>query len=149
MIEFACEAIWPWAFVCWKIVYYNFNLHACDWSVHIFCFLSVQVWKVILFQELVPFLPTCSFYWHVIAHTILLWSFVFLCCHNFSFFIFNFIDLSLLPFVLDGIISFIFSHNQLCNEFCYSFHFFFICFFSDLCDFFPSTKFGFCLFFFL
>ena len=53
-------------------------------------------------------------------------------CCNFSFFIFRFVDLSLPPFVLDGILSFIFSQNQLCNEFCCSLHFFFICFFWSL-----------------
>ena len=33
MVEFSCEAIWTWAFVCWKIFDYSFNFRACDGSV--------------------------------------------------------------------------------------------------------------------
>ena len=47
MVEFTCEAIWPCAFVSWKIFYYSFIFCACDWSVHIFCFFLFQSWKVI------------------------------------------------------------------------------------------------------
>ena len=38
LVEFSCEAIWSWDFVCWKISDYRFNFHACDVSVKIFCF---------------------------------------------------------------------------------------------------------------
>jgi len=76
-------------------------------------------------------------------------------CCNFSFFIFNFIDLSLLIFffflmsLANGLsISFIFSKNQLLvfTDLCYSsLHFFFLYFCSNLYDFFSSTNFvGFC-----
>ena len=30
LVEFSCEAVWTWAFVCWKISDYSFNFHACD-----------------------------------------------------------------------------------------------------------------------
>ena len=30
MVEFSCEAVWTWAFVCWKISDYTFNFRACD-----------------------------------------------------------------------------------------------------------------------
>ena len=30
MVEFICEAVWAWAFVCWKISDYSFNFCACD-----------------------------------------------------------------------------------------------------------------------
>ena len=30
LVEFTCEAIWSWAFVCWKISDYSFDFHACD-----------------------------------------------------------------------------------------------------------------------
>ena len=78
-------------------------------------------------------------------------------CCNFSFFIFNFIDLSLLIFffwmsLANGLsISFIFSKNQLLvfTDLCFSFlHFFFLYFCSNLYDFFPSTNCGFLFFFF-
>ena len=29
------EAIWFWAFVCWKVFYYTFDFYAFDWSVQI------------------------------------------------------------------------------------------------------------------
>ena len=49
LTEFSCEAIWPWAFVCWKIFVHSFNFSACDWSVHIFKFFLIQYKKVVLF----------------------------------------------------------------------------------------------------
>ena len=49
LIEFTCEAIWSWAFVCWEIFNYSFNFITCDLSVHIFYFFLVQSWKVVLF----------------------------------------------------------------------------------------------------
>ena len=74
---------------------------------------------------------------------------------NLSFFITNFIDLSPLHFSLDEseFINFV----DLCRKpafsiidlFCCFLCLYFIYFFSDLYDFFPSTKFGFCLFIFL
>ena len=36
MVEFSCEAVWTWAFVCWKISDYIFNFRACFGSVKIF-----------------------------------------------------------------------------------------------------------------
>ena len=38
MVEFSCEAIWSWAFVCWKISDYSFDFLACDGSIKIFYF---------------------------------------------------------------------------------------------------------------
>ena len=46
MVEFSCEAVWTWAFVCWKIFDYSFNFRACDGSVKILYFFLVQFWKV-------------------------------------------------------------------------------------------------------
>ena len=42
LVEFSCEAVWSWAFVCWKISDYSFNFCACDESVKIFYFFLVQ-----------------------------------------------------------------------------------------------------------
>ena len=49
LVEFTCEAIWSWAFVCWEIFDYCLNFQACDGSVKIFYFFLVQLLKVILF----------------------------------------------------------------------------------------------------
>ena len=43
MVEFSCEAIWSWAFVCWKISDYSFNFCACDGSVNIFYFFLKEI----------------------------------------------------------------------------------------------------------
>jgi len=49
------------------------------------------------FLRICPFLPHCPFYWHIVADSSLLWSFVFLCCLLwFLHFILNFADLILL-----------------------------------------------------
>ena len=47
LIELTCEAIWSWAFVCWKIFNHSFNFSACGWSVHIFYFFLIQSWQVV------------------------------------------------------------------------------------------------------
>ena len=47
--EFSCEAVWTWAFVCWKISDYTFNFCSCDGSIKILNFFLVQFWKVVLF----------------------------------------------------------------------------------------------------
>jgi len=98
------------------------------------------------------------FFWHIVADSSLLWSFVFLCCLLwFLHFIYNFVDLVLFPFfflmsLANGLsILFIFSKNQLLVLliFCYGLLcFFFIDFYSDFYDFFSSTNFGFLHFFF-
>ena len=46
MVEFSCEAIWSWAFVCWKISDYDFNFCDFDGSVKIFFVFLLQFWKV-------------------------------------------------------------------------------------------------------
>ena len=79
MVEFTCEAIWPWAFVCWKIFKSQFQC-CCLWLVRLwFLILPGSVLEVCTFLRTYPFLPGCSFYWHMVAHSSLLWSFVFLC----------------------------------------------------------------------
>src|SRR5574337_1503731 len=80
LVEFSCEAVWTWAFVCWMIFDYSFNFHACDGSVKIFLFLPGRVLESCTFLRIFPFLPRCPFYWHIIADSSLLRSFVFLCC---------------------------------------------------------------------
>ena len=52
LVEFTCEAIWSWAFVCWKIFYYSFDFHAYDGSIKIFYFFLVQFWKLYFSENL-------------------------------------------------------------------------------------------------
>ena len=121
------------------------------------CFLILphSVLESCTFLRICPFLPGCLFYWHMIACSSLLWSFILLQCHcNFSFFIYNSIDLNPLPFFLmslaKGVINFVYLLKEPTFSFinlCYCFLcFFFIYFRSDLHDFFLSANFGFSLF---
>ena len=54
------------------------------------------------FLRMCPFLPRCPFYWHIVAVVVSYDNLYFsgVSCHL-SFFISDFIDLSLLPFFLD------------------------------------------------
>ena len=111
MIEFACEAIWPWNFVCWLLFQFP-----CLWLVcSCFLFLSGSILEGYISVRICPFLPDCSFYWHIVAHSgpydPLYFSVV--CC---NFFISYFIDLKFLPFFLMSLanslsVSFIFWKN--------------------------------------
>ena len=103
---------------CWKIFYYSFYFHAFDCSAHVFYFFFGSVWKVILFQDFVHFLDIVCFIgiWLLIVVSNDPLYFRFVCC-NFSFFISDFIDLSL-PFFLMSLAKdfpnfFSFSNNQL------------------------------------
>ena len=90
MIEFTCEAIWPWDFVFLWEFWSQFWFLYVRLSVRYFCFFPVSLGRLIC-----HFLPGCPFYWHKVAHSSVLWSFVFLIvCDNLSFFISNFVDLS-------------------------------------------------------
>ena len=57
----------------------NYRLYftSSDWSVQIVNFFFVQFWWA-LFLETCPFLLGCWICWHIIVHSILLCSFVFL-----------------------------------------------------------------------
>ena len=82
------------------------------WSY--FLFLPGSVLEDFTFLRICLFLPDCPFYWHRVTHSTLSWSFVFLCCLLYvSFFISNFIDLSLFLFLMSLSTLFIFSKNQL------------------------------------
>ena len=114
-----------------------------------FLFISGSILEVHTFLRIFPFLRTCLFYWHLVAHSSLLWSLYFpvICCS--FFFISNFTDLHVLAFFFlmsvanDESILFIFSNNQLLVSLI--FHFFSICFCSGLYAFFTSTNFGYTL----
>ena len=61
LVEFICEAVWTWAFVCWKISDYSFNFRARDGPVKIFYLFLVEFWKVVLFLEVVHFFHVVHF----------------------------------------------------------------------------------------
>ena len=71
------------------------------------------------FLRICPFLPSCPFYWHIVADSSLLWSFVFLCCLLWSPFTFLilwiwFFSLCFLMSLANGLsILFVLSKNQL------------------------------------
>ena len=102
MVEFSCEAIWSWAFVCWKISDYSLDFLACDGFVKIFYFFLVQFWKVILLYELVHFFQVVYFIGIelllVVSYDPLYFSVV--CC-DLSIFVSNFVNLVLLPLFLN------------------------------------------------
>ena len=52
LIEFTYEDIWPWVFVCLKILNCGFNVSAYDLSFNIFYFFLVQSGKVVLSKYL-------------------------------------------------------------------------------------------------
>ena len=55
LVTFTCEAIWSWAFVCWKSFDYSFDFCAWDGSVKIFYVFLDQFWNIILFAEFTHF----------------------------------------------------------------------------------------------
>ena len=100
LIEFSCEAIWSWAFVCWKI--FNHTLISVL-MIGLFIF-SISSWFSLgncAFLRICPFLPGCPFYWYRVSCSNLSYPLYFfsVCCY-FSVFIFNSVDLCLFPFFL-------------------------------------------------
>ena len=110
------------------------------------------------FRRICPFPCGCPFYWHIVfcsSLIILCISAVSVVISPFSFLILLICILSLLFLMrLAKGLSILFIFSKILDfsfiDFCYCFlHFYFIYFCSDLYDFFPSTDFGFSLFFFL
>ena len=58
MIEFSCEAIRFWTFLCWEFLNHSFNFRICDWSIHIFSFFLIQSSKVVLFTGVISSMDT-------------------------------------------------------------------------------------------
>ena len=148
MVEFSCEAVWFWAFVCWNISDYSFNFCACDGSVKIFYFFLVQFGKFI-FLRICQFLPCCPFYWHTVADSSLLWCFSVLSIviSSFSFLILLiwFFSLCFLMSLANGFsILFILSKNQLLALFFFFYGLVYFFFWIYLCPnfylFFPYTN---------
>ena len=79
MVAFSYEAIWSWAFVCWKISDYDFDFCASDVSVKIFYFFLVQFWTVIPLPFINPaftsgssrFTSYWSLAWRILTTTLL------------------------------------------------------------------------------
>ena len=73
---------WSWCMIflicCW-ILFARIWLrifHLCL-SVILACSSVLEGYTLL---RICPFLPSCPFYWHIVADSSLLWSFVFLCC---------------------------------------------------------------------
>ena len=67
-----------------------------------FLFLPGSVLEGCTFLGIRPFLPSCPFYWHIVADSSLLDPLYFcVVCRDFSIFILNFVDLILFLFFLD------------------------------------------------
>ena len=133
----------PGCFSVERFCEYSFG-NLCLWLA---CFLSGSVLESNIFLRICPFLPRCPFYWHIIADSSLLWSFVFLCClTSFSFSILLIWVYFFFWWVWLMIYQFCLASPRIdfhCTDLCYClFHFFFIYFCSDVYDFFPSTNLG-------
>ena len=134
-----------------------FNFNTSYWSSY-FLFLPGSILGDCTVLRICPFLQG--------SHFICIWFFIIVSCDplyfccvgcNFSLFISDFIDLGPLTFFFSlmslakGLsVLFIFSKNQLLLSLIFAVVFFSLCliyFCSDVCNFFPSTNFGFCLFF--
>ena len=71
MVEFACEAVWSWTFVCRECFYYIFNLISSDQSVQLIYFFFDSVLAGCMSLESYPFLLGYQICWHIIVHSIL------------------------------------------------------------------------------
>ena len=117
MVEFTCETIWPWAFVCWKIL---ITISQFVIGLLIYSIFPCSVLGGCTVLKICPFLWGYLFYWHIVAHCSLIWFF-FSCISalstvtSFSFLILLF---WVFPFFLMSLanslsILFILSKNQL------------------------------------
>ena len=154
MLEYACEAILSWAFVCWEIFNQSFNIIV--WLISSWVlFLPSSVLKGYTFLRIRPFLLCCPFYCHIVVCSGFLWFLHFCSISCNFFFISNFIDFRPLLFLDESgqrLINFIYLLNESISSFidlCYCFHLYFIYFCSDIYDLFPSTNIGFPFVFFL
>ena len=66
MIEFTCEAIWFWTFVCWKI-FNQFQFWYLWLVCSYFLFLPSSVFEGCIFLKVCPFLLSFPFYWNIAA----------------------------------------------------------------------------------
>ena len=89
-IEFTCEAIWSWTFICRDCFYYIFNLISIDLSVLLIYFFFFSGLADCKSLESCSFLLGFQICWHKIVHSIILiFYFCSICC-SFSFFHFLF-----------------------------------------------------------
>ena len=56
LVEFTCEAIWSWTFVCRECFYYIFNFIFNDWSIRLIFLFLVQFWQAVFLQYPLRFL---------------------------------------------------------------------------------------------
>ena len=119
LVEFACEAIWSWTFVCREFFFFLITysisflvINLFKWSISSsFSFGGLYVSKNC------PVFLGCHIPWQIIVHSILLWFFVFMkYLLRFFLFISYFVylgSLSLMNLARGFAILFTFSQNQL------------------------------------
>jgi len=83
LVEFTCEAIRSWTFICRECFYYVFDFISNDWCAHLIYFFLIQFWQVIS----CPFLLGCQIWWHTIFHSIFCYS-CSICCDILFHFLF-------------------------------------------------------------
>ena len=92
---------------------HSFSFSTCDWSVHNFFFVLVQSWKILLFEEFIRFSQVVHFIGIKLLIVVSYYPLYFCVVYcNFSLFISNFTDLSLLAFFPDksgySLVSFVY-----------------------------------------
>ena len=80
--------LWSFVFLCSLLWSLHFHLILFIWffslcflmSLLDFLYFPDSVLEGYIFLRICLFLPSCLFYWHIVADSSLLWSFIFLCC---------------------------------------------------------------------
>ena len=83
LVGFTCEAIWSCFFFFFFLLEGFWVQFGFPWLWLVcldFLFLPGSDLEVYAFLSICLFLPSCPFFWHIVADSSLLWSFVFLCC---------------------------------------------------------------------
>ena len=126
LVQFSCESIWSWSFLCMECLDDIFNFISIDQSVQLIYFFLIQFWQAEVSRKF-PFLLGCQICWHIIFHRVFLMVFcisvVSIVTSPFSFlililWIFSLLFLASLARRLS--ILFTFSKNQLLVSFIFS-----------------------------
>ena len=153
MVEFPCEAMQSWTFVCWECFDYWFNFTTSDQSIQIICSFWFRLGRLYVSGNLSIFSTLSNLLVICCSSILMIFLYFYDIGCNFSSFISHFGYLFISVFSLISLLKI----YQFCLPFQRTsswFHWFlFFClyviyFCSDLYDFIPSTNFGFCLSFF-
>jgi len=149
LVDFACEAIHSWTFVCSECLFFITFFISSDQSVKLIYFFLIQFWWAVKSLESCPFLLDCQICWHIMF--ILFYGFSVFLQYLLRFLLFHFLVYLgfFSPLLGESGQRFVnFKEPALGFIFFSIVFYYFIDFFSDLYDFLPSANFWFCLFFF-